>query len=98
MKCKSFGVHLFLALIWGVFLLMPKEAVADSEDDIRDDERRHDEQMEDIRHDEQQSEIRRDDVRHHDRQQEEIQRDYNERRILQEEVDKQEQRLHPESA
>jgi hypothetical protein len=95
MKSRFLHSIPLLALMLGCFLLLPSRVVADSEDDIREDEERQEQRREDIRHDEQQREIRREDATHHEQQLENIQSDYNERRIRQEEIEKQQKRLNP---
>ena len=85
MRSPFFRSYSILVLMLGSFLLIPSVAVADSEDDIREDELREDRQREDIRHDEQQQDIRQEDAQRHELQLEERQRDYDTRRIRQEE-------------
>jgi len=89
---------LYCAVCVGVsFFLLSTAVMADTADDIREDELRHEQEMEDIRHDEQQRQWRKEDAERHEQQLENIQRDYDTRRIRQEEIEKQQRRLNPDN-
>jgi hypothetical protein len=98
MNRSVFRLLSFFVCLGVSFSLLSATVFADTADDIREDELRHEQETEDIRHDEQQRQWRKEDVERHEQQLENIRSDYDTQRIRQEEIEKQQRRLHPDNS